>query len=189
MAKFFDALSPELQDWIRQQHIFFVATAPLGAGGHVNLSPKGHDCLRVLGPNTVAYLDMTGSGNETSAHIMENARLTFMWCAFDGPPNIVRAYGRGEVVLPDTPRWDDLFPHFESLLGARQIIVNHIDKVQTSCGFAVPLFDYKAERETANKWAANKGEDGLYAYRCEKNLRSVDGLPTPLSQTHGLPDS
>jgi hypothetical protein len=141
MAKTYDSLSDDMQQWIGQQHLFFVATAPLSADGHVNLSPKGYDCLRVLGANTVAYLDMTGSGNETSAHIMENGRITFMWCAFEGSPNILRAYGQGEVVVPETPRWDELITRFEPLLGARQIIVNHVTQVITTCGFAEQLLD------------------------------------------------
>ncbi|MBZ0297455.1 MAG: pyridoxamine 5'-phosphate oxidase family protein [Anaerolineae bacterium] len=182
MAKDYPSLSEEMQDWIMQQHVFFVATAPLSADGHVNLSPKGHDCLRVLDANTVAYLDMTGSGNETSAHIMENARLTLMWCGFEGPPRILRTYGQGEVVLPGTDRWNELIPHFEMLPGARQIIVNHITLVKTSCGYIVPFMDYREERETGRKWALQKGEEGLDAYRCEKNLESIDGLPTPLSK-------
>jgi hypothetical protein len=183
MAKYFDALTDQQMQWIPQQHIFFVATAPLSAEGHVNLSPKGHDSLRLFDANTAAYLDMTGSGNETSAHIMENSRLTFMWCAFDGPPDIVRAYGEGEVVLPGTARWEELIPHFEMLPGARQIIVNHITKVQSSCGYAVPFFDYKEDRESLKKYALHKGEDGMIAYRREKNMQSIDGLPTPLAAT------
>lgn len=184
MGKQFDSLSDDLQQWIREQHIFFVATAPLADAGHVNLSPKGHDCLRVFDANTVAYLDMTGSGNETSAHIAENGRVTFMWCAFDGPANIVRAYGRGEVVLPNSERWQELIPHFDMLPGARQIIVNHVTKVQTSCGYAVPFFDYKADRETLKKWTAHKGDVGIQDYHREKNTRSLDGLPAPLAQIY-----
>lgn len=180
MAKFYDSLSDKHQAWIQDQHIFFVATAPLAADGHVNLSPKGHNCLRIFGPNTVAYLDLTGSGNETSAHILENGRVTFMWAAFEGAPNIMRTYGEGEVVLPGTARWDELIPHFEMLPGARQIIVNHITKVQTSCGFAVPFFDYKEDRMSLQDFATTKGEDGLIAYRQQKNCESLDGLPTPL---------
>ena len=181
MAKFFESLSEQHQDFIRAQKIFFVATAPLAAEGHVNLSPKGHDCLRILDANTVAYLDLTGSGNETSAHIMENGRVTFMWAAFEGSANIMRTHGRGEVVLPGSERWQELAPLFELLPGARQIIVNHVEKVQTSCGFAVPFFDYKEERMALQKYAINKGPDGMAEYRLEKNQVSIDGLPTPLS--------
>ncbi|MAU10175.1 MAG: pyridoxamine 5'-phosphate oxidase [Anaerolineaceae bacterium] len=185
MAKFFESLSEQHQDFIRAQKIFFVATAPLAAEGHVNLSPKGHDCMRILGPNMVAYLDLTGSGNETSAHIMENGRVTFMWAAMEGPPNIMRTYGRGEVVLQGSERWQELAPLFDLLPGARQIIVNHVEKVQTSCGFAVPFFDYKEERMSLQKDALHKGEDGVKAYQQEKNQVSIDGLPTPLSVGEG----
>lgn len=186
MAKFYDALSDDLQAWIKKQHIFFVATAPLSGDGHINLSPKGHDALRILDANTVAYLDLTGSGNETSAHILENGRITLMWCAFAGSPDIVRAYGSGEVVLPDTSRWDEFRDQFDLLPGTRQIIVNHIEQVQTSCGYAVPFFEYQGERETLQKWATHKGEDGLRAYHQEKNMQSIDGLPTPLQAAYEM---
>ena len=146
--KLHDNITPDLQTWIEKQKVFFVATAPLSGDGHVNLSPKGHDSLRVLDETTVCYLDMTGSGNETSAHIMENGRITFMWCGFEGPPRILRLYGRGETVLRNEhdPRWNELASKFDSLLpGARQIVVNHVDRVQTSCGMAVPFMDYSKE--------------------------------------------
>ena len=180
MAKTYDSLTDHLQEWILQQHLFFVATAPLSAEGHVNLSPKGLNSLRILNTNTVAYLDITGSGNETSAHIMENGRVTFMWLVLEGERNMVGAYGHGEVILPDTARWDELISQFEMLPGARQIIVNRITKVITSCGYGVPIFEYQEERDTAQRWAENKGEQGLIDYRREKNMQSLDGLPTPL---------
>ncbi|MGB7342313.1 MAG: pyridoxamine 5'-phosphate oxidase family protein [Phototrophicaceae bacterium] len=181
MAKVHDRITPEFQEWIAAQHVFFVASAPLSADGHVNLSPKGHDCLRVLDDHTVAYMDMTGSGNETSAHLAENGRITLMWCGFEGAPRIFRLYGRGEVVLPDTERWAELSPLFDPLPGARQIVVNHVERVQTSCGFAVPFMDYKEERNALKKYAENKGEDGMHSYRQEKNMQSIDGLKTPLA--------
>ncbi len=180
MAKVHDSITPEFRDWISKQHVFFVASAPLGADGHVNISPKGHNCLRVLDESTVAYLDLTGSGAETSAHIAENGRLTLMWCAFEGPPQILRLYGRGETVLPGSARWDELSPNFEMLPGARQIIVNHVKRVQTSCGFAVPFLDFREERPALLRWAEKKGEDGLQEYRAEKNSRSIDGMATPV---------
>lgn len=183
MAKFYDHLTDDLQDFIRRQHIFFVATAPLSADGHVNLSPKGYDTLRVLDAHTIAYLDITGSGTETAAHIMENERITMMWTAFEGSPNILRAYGRGEIVLPGSDRWDELIGAFNPVLGVRQMIVNHVTKVQTSCGFGVPFFDYVGERDALDKVAITKGEDGLAAYRREKNTRSIDGLPTPFGDS------
>jgi hypothetical protein len=182
MAKFYDAITDELIQWIDEQHIFFVASAPLSAEGHVNLSPKGRDCLRVYSPNRVAYLDMTGSGNETSAHMKENGRITFMFCSFEAAPRILRLYGTGRVVLPTDAEWDTLIGDFTMLSGARQIIVADIHKAQTSCGFAVPFMDYVSERDTLEKWAENRGEDGLKAYHAEKNARSLDGLPTHLCE-------
>lgn len=180
MAKVHDSITAEFRDWISKQRVFFVASAPLGADGHVNVSPKGHKCLRVLDESTVAYLDLTGSGAETAAHIAENGRVTFMWCAFEGPPRILRLYGRGETVLPGSARWEELSPHFEMLPGARQIVVNHVERVQTSCGFTVPFLDFREERPTLLRWAEKKGDEGLQEYRAEKNQRSIDGLATPL---------
>lgn len=180
MGKFFDSIQPAHQAFIEKQKIFFTGSAPLGAGGHVNVSPKGLDSFRVLSPTRVAYMDIVGSGNETSAHLLENGRITFMFCAFDGPPNILRLYGRGYTVLPGDAEWEELAALFELRLTTRQIIVAGIDKVQTSCGFSVPLYDYTGERDHADKWAEKKGAAGLEAYKIEKNRVSLDGLPTPL---------
>jgi hypothetical protein len=182
MGKVLPELTEGLRGFIARQHLFFVATAPL-AGGHVNLSPKGLDCFRVLGPTTVGYLDLTGSGNETAAHVLENGRITFMFCAFDGSPLILRLYGTGRAVQPGSPEWDGLSARFPPLLGARQIIVAELDRVQTSCGEAVPLYDFAGHRDQLTEWAAKKGPAGLEAYRREKNIRSIDGLPTPLTGT------
>lgn len=179
MGKQFDALLPEHVEFIKRQHIFFVASAPLAEDGHVNVSPKGHDVFRVLTESRAAYLDMTGSGSETGAHLMENGRLTVMFCAFEGSPNILRLYGQGAVHLPGTPVWEELRPLFPNLAGARQIVTLEIRKVQTSCGFAVPLFAYEGDRDTLRRWSEQKGEEGLREYRREKNARSLDGLPTP----------
>lgn len=162
--------------------MFFVSTAPLGADTHINLSPKGMDSFRVLSANKVAYMDIVGSGNETSAHILENGRITFMFCAFSGPPNILRLYGKGYTVLPGDAEWAELSGHFDLHMATRQLIVAAIEKVQTSCGFSVPLYQYKGERDHADKWAAKKGIDGLEAYKKEKNLLSMDGLPTALAK-------
>ncbi len=185
MGKVFEHITDDLQEFIGQQPIFFVATAPLDADGHVNLSPKGYNVFRILSPNRVAYLDVTGSGNETSAHLLENGRITFMFCAFVGAPKILRLYGQGQVILPNMREWDDLSPHFMLLPGTRQIIVAEIDRVQTSCGFAVPLMDYVGERDTLIKWAETKGDEALVNYRREKNQQSIDALPTPLHSLYG----
>ncbi len=182
MGKQFDALLPEHEAFIAKQRIFFVGSAPLAPEGHVNLSPKGYDSLRVLTPNRVIYLDLTGSGNETSSHIRENGRVTVMFCAFEGPPNILRLYGQGKVILPGTAEWELLYPLFPPIPGARQIIAVDFDKVQTSCGFAVPFMSFERERDTLKKWASHQGEDGLIEYRRLKNARSIDGLPTPLGE-------
>jgi hypothetical protein len=180
MAKFYDSISPDLHEFIQQQHMFFVASAPLSAEGHVNVSPKGMDSLRVLSENRVAYIDLIGSGNETSAHLSENGRITFMFCAFNGKPDIVRLYGNGRAVLPSDTEWAELSSQFPAYINARQIITADIHMVQTSCGYAVPLMDFVADRDTLTRWAEAKGEDGLTAYVCEKNAKSIDGLPTPL---------
>ena len=166
--------------FIEKQKMFFVSTAPLSENGHVNLSPKGMDSFRVLSGNRVAYMDIVGSGNETSAHILENGRITIMFCAFEGPPNILRLYGKGFTVLPKDKKWAELSAHFELQLATRQIIVADIDKVQTSCGFGVPLYEYSGERDHAQKWAENKGKEGLEQYMHDKNRLSMDGLPSAL---------
>lgn len=182
MAKFFDSIQDTHRAFIEKQKMFFVASAPLDADGHVNCSPKGGDSFRILMPNKVAYLDYTGSGNETSAHLLQNGRITFMFCAFDGTPNILRLYGKGITLLPDSPEWPHLAPLFGTHLhpSTRQIIMADIDRVQTSCGFAVPLYEYAGERDHAIKWAETKGPDGLIQYRQEKNRMSIDGLPTAM---------
>jgi hypothetical protein len=182
MAKLYENITDDLAAFIRAQPLFFVASAPLDPHGHVNLSPKGLDSLRILSPHRVAYLDLTGSGNETSAHLEENGRITFMFCAFSGPPRILRLYGHGQVILPQMDAWNTYAPLFTLLPGARQIIVADIERVQTSCGFGVPLMDYVGQRDTLIRWADAKGEEGIAAYHQEKNMTSIDGLPTPLSQ-------
>jgi hypothetical protein len=184
MAKLFDRITDELQRFIAEQHIFFVGTAPLSQTGHVNLSPKGLDSFRILSPTQVAYLDLTGSGNETSAHLLENGRITFMFCAFQGAPLILRLYGRGFTVLPNSDLWNELYPLFTPIPGTRQIIVADIERIQTSCGNGVPLYQYQEQREVMVNWAAKKGEQDLRDYRQQKNLVSIDGLPTPLASTN-----
>jgi len=176
MGQVMDELDAKLVDWIAQQHVFFVATAP-SAGGHVNLSPKGHDSLRVLDMTTVAYLDLTGSGAETIAHTRDDGRITVMFCAFEGPPQILRLFGRGEAHPVGTTRFEELAPHFPALPGARSIVTVAINRVQTSCGYSIPFMDYRDDRPTLRQWAERKGDAGLRAYWAERNTESIDGLP------------
>ncbi len=180
MGKFHDSIKPAHREFMEKQHIFFVATAPLSAGGRINLSPKGLDCFRVLSETRVGYMDLISSGNETSAHTRENGRITFMFCSFEGSPNILRLYGKGFAVLPETEEWAMYAPYFNIYPSTRQIIVAEIDLVQTSCGFGVPLYDYAGERDIHFDWAEKKGREGLQEYMREKNLVSLDGLPTDL---------
>ena len=177
MGRVLDAITDELAAFIAAQRVFFVATAPTD-GGHVNLSPKGLDTFTVLDPSKVAYLDLTGSGVETIAHLRDNGRITLMFCAFEGPPMIVRVYGRGSTLVPADPGFADLRNHFPAARKAvRAVIAVHIDEVRTSCGYGVPLMDYAGDRDDQDRWADRKGEDGLVRYRAEKNAFSLDGLP------------
>ncbi len=179
MAKFFPELTSSHCNFIGEQKLFFVASAP--NDGRVNLSPKGMNMFRVLGPRRAAYLDSTGSGNETAAHLAENGRVTFMFCSFDESPLILRLYGRGHAVWPRDDEWTQLRPLFGAPLpGERQLIVMEIEQVQTSCGFAVPFFKYEGERTQLTEWAERKGPEGVAQYWAEKNQRSIDGLPTGL---------
>jgi hypothetical protein len=178
MAKFYDQLSDDLKSFITAQKIFFVATAP--QHGRINLSPKGMDTFRCLDNNTVAFLNLTGSGNETAAHVAENGRMTIMLCSFEEAPLILRLYGRARCIHQRDETWSKLYSNFEPALGARQIVVLDIDSVQTSCGFAVPLYDFKVERETLTRWTEHQGEEGVRAYWDQHNLVSIDGLPTKL---------
>lgn len=176
MAKRYDELNQDLIQFIWKQQMFFVATAP--ANGHVNVSPKGLDSLRVLAPNIVAWLNVTGSGNESAAHVLENGRMTIMFCAFEGKPMILRLYGKARVVHQRDAEWDSLLTKFDSLAGARQIFVLDIDLIQTSCGMGVPLFEYSGQREQLVEWAEKKGPEGVAEYWERKNQVSLDGRPT-----------
>jgi hypothetical protein len=178
MARVHDSITPELRAFIEAQPLFFVASAPLAADGHVNLSPKGLDSFRVLDPHRVAYLDLTGSGNETAAHLHENGRITLMFCAFEGPPRILRLFGTGRVVLPADAEWDALAARFPEYPGVRQVVVADVHRVQTSCGFGVPRMEPLTQRDQLLRWAEAKG-DALPAYRRENNARSIDGLAAP----------
>jgi pyridoxamine 5'-phosphate oxidase-like protein len=183
MGDTYAGVDGELAAFLTGQHVFFVATAPLAADGHVNLSPKGLDTFRIVDRQTVAYLDLTGSGAETIAHLRENGRIALMWCAFEGPPKIVRVHGRGTVVYPGDPEFDRLALHLPNVAGARSIIRVDADRVSDSCGFSVPLYTFEGQRDQLVKWAERKGADGLVAYREERNAESIDGLPAFPSST------
>ena len=176
MAKVFQQIDPELQAWIAQQHVFFVATAPRGGDGLLNCSPKGLDTLRVIDDRTVTYLDFTGSGAETIAHLKENGRIVVMLCAFNGPPRIVRLHGKGSVVHPGDATFAALVAQFPPQPGVRCVIRVDVKRISDSCGYAVPLMDFVAEREALTKWADKKGADGVVDYQRENNARSLDGL-------------
>ena len=178
MGKLYDGITPELSDWVRQQHLFFVATAPLAADGHVNCSPKGLDTLRILDARHVAYLDLTGSGAETIAHLRENGRIVFMFCALSGPPKIVRFHGRGEALTPQSPQSPELLALFPEYAGARSIIRAEITRVSDSCGYGVPRYEFVEERDVLLRWTDTKGVDTLPHYRSQHNARSIDGLPS-----------
>ena len=181
MAKVHATITPELQKFIGRQQMFFVSTAPSGADGHINLSPKGIDCFRILSPQRVGYLDLIGSGNETSAHLLDNGRITLMFCAFEGSPNILRLYGAGRAVLPGQEGWEELAPAFPLYPNMRQIIVVDVARIQTSCGFGVPHYEYTGQRDLMFQWAENQGPQGLILYQQKNNLVSIDGLPTHLA--------
>lgn len=177
MGKVYDNIDDRMTAWIAEQHVFFVATAPLSADGHVNNSPKGGDSFRVVNGNEVAYLDYTGSGVETIAHLRENGRIVIMFCAFEGPPKIIRFHGRGTVITETHDRYESLIRLFPSNIGTRSIILVSVTRISDSCGYAVPECEFKKARITLDRWAANKGDEGLVAYRHEKNAESIDGLP------------
>ncbi len=180
MAKVLPEISAELRAWIEAQPLFFVASAPLSGDGHINLSPRGLNCLKVLEPHEVAFYDLVGSGNETAAHLAENGRITLMFCAFEGAPRILRLYGRGEVVRPEETDWEALRNHFsEEFPQARQIIRVAVSRVQTSCGYGVPLMSLQGQRKELLAWCEKKGEQGLQEYQHQNNRHSIDGLPAP----------
>jgi hypothetical protein len=176
MGRFYDELNESLREFIQGQHIFFNASAP--STGRINVSPKGLDCFRILDNKRVAYLDLTGGESETTAHIMDNGRLTLMFCSFDAKPMILRLYGKGWFVRPVDARWKELHALFPSYAGERQIVGMDIESIMTTCGFAVPRYEFKGHRDTLEKWAETKGEEGLEQYRREKNAKSIDGLNT-----------
>lgn len=176
MADQFKKLEDKHIEFINNQHLFFVGTA--GAQGMVNVSPKGMDSFRVVSNNKIAWLNVTGSGNETAAHVLENRRMTIMFCSFDKQPLILRLYGESNVVHPRDKRWNDLYSLFPDYMGARQIFELELSLVQTSCGYAVPYYDMKGERETLVKWAEGRGEQGIKDYWKEENRLSLDNKET-----------
>jgi Pyridoxamine 5'-phosphate oxidase len=177
MSRFYDKIDQTFSEFIGDQKMFLVATAP--AEGRVNVSPKGMDTFRILHENRVAYLDVTGSGNETAAHVSENGRITFMFMSFGKQPMILRLYGTASFVQPGEEGWDELYDRFPKLPGVRQIFVAEITSIQTSCGFGIPEYELKKERPTLNQWARAQG-DGMVDYWADHNLESIDGLPTNL---------
>lgn len=177
MGKAHEAIDERWADWIGRQKMFFVATAPLSGEGLINLSPKGLDTFRILGPREVAYLDLTGSGVETIAHLRENGRITLQFCAFEGPPMIFRIYGQGTVVMPGDAGFAELIDLFPAYAGVRSIIRVQATRIAESCGFAVPTYTYEGHRDQLIKWAAHKGESGIQTYQQERNAVSLDGLP------------
>jgi hypothetical protein len=176
MGKVYERLDDELIEFIKKQHLFFVGTAPAPSDGHPNVSPKGLDTFRILGPDSVAYLDLTGSGIETVAHLRQNGRITIMFCAFEGRPLILRLYGQGRVVEPGDPDWDGLIARFPEYPGARSVILVVVDRIADSCGYAVPLYEYKGERSQLIAYAEKKGPEGMEEYKAQKNRVSIDGL-------------
>jgi hypothetical protein len=177
MGQVYDAIDDRIASFIRVQRMFFVATAPLAADGHVNLSPKGLETFAVLDPHTVAYLDLTGSGVETIAHLRENGRITICFCAFEGAAKIVRLYGRGTVVAAGDPGFDALAARFPLRVGVRSVIRVALERVADSCGYGVPEYAFVGQRRQLAQWAERKGAEGVRAYRREKNRTSIDGLP------------
>lgn len=177
MGKTYDEIDARLAGWIRAQRLFFVATAPLAGDGHVNCSPRGLDTLALLGPRDIAWLDLSGSGVETIAHLRENGRIIAMFCAFEGPPRIVRLHGRGTVVEPGEPEFDSLRAHFGAFDGVRAVIRIECRRISDSCGYGVPRYEYRGDRPQLEEWAQRKGPEGLRAYQADHNARSLDGLP------------
>lgn len=177
MSKVYPSLDGRMREFIEAQHMFFVGTAPVGAAEHVNISPKGMPTFRILGPSQVAYLDFVGSGAETIAHLRENGRIVLMFCAFDGPPKIVRLHGRGVVLEPGEPGFEMLFSTFEPAPGVRCIIRVDVTRISDSCGYSVPRYRYEGERNQLLAWAQHKGPEGLAQYQKENNAASIDGKP------------
>jgi hypothetical protein len=177
MGKVFDGIDTTLATWIAAQPMWFVATAPLGADGRINLSPRGHDTFSVLSPHRVAWVDYTGSGIETIAHLRENGRICLMFCSFTSRPRVVRLHGRGTVHLPGDPVYDDIVTRHPEHPSTRAVIAVDVERVSDSCGYGVPVMELIGDRDLLRLSAEHKGPDGMAAYRAEKNAVSLDGLP------------
>ncbi len=188
MGKVYPVLDEGLQEWIGSQRLFFVATAPLSEEGLVNLSPKGLDSFAVLDEQTVAYLDLVGSGAETIAHLRENGRITLLFAAFEGPPKLLRLYGRGLALEPGDDGFDELAAHFPAYGATRSIIKVAVERIADSCGYGVPLYEYKEPRKQLTAWADRKGAEGIREYQLENNRRSLDGLPALRAETLAPPE-
>lgn len=177
MSKSTTHINAQTADFLSRQHVFFVATAPDAPDSHLNLSPKGVDTFRVLDPKRVAYLDLTGSGIETVAHLRQNGRIVLMFCAFEGPPKIIRLYGKGQVIEPNDPAWPTLRETFPPHAGARAIITIDVTRVATSCGYGVPQYEFQSARTKLTDFAETKGPKFVTDYQFENNRQSIDGLP------------
>jgi hypothetical protein len=178
--KIFPEIDERMTSFIRAQQMFFVATAPLDGEGFVNLSPKGLDTFEILDPQSVAYVDFVGSGVETISHLRENGRIVFMFCAFEGPPKIVRLHGRGDVLEPGDAEWDEVASRFPTYPGTRAIVRARLHRIADSCGYGVPLYEYVSQRDQMTAWAERKGPKGLKEYKAENNTKNLDGLPSGL---------
>lgn len=189
MGKVFETIDAKLRQFIERQKMFFVASAPLSDEGLVNLSPKGLDSFRILGPTTIAYLDLAGSGIETVAHLRENGRITILFCAFEGPPKILRLYGEGTAVFPEDADWAELSSLFPDLPGVRSIIRVECTRIADSCGFGIPLYAYEGDRSQLTAYSERKGEDGIRDYMRANNRQSLDGLPGLEGTSYDLQDS
>ncbi|RZI84300.1 MAG: pyridoxamine 5'-phosphate oxidase family protein [Rubrivivax sp.] len=183
MAKQYESLSEKHISFIAEQKMFFVGTAT--ADSRVNVSPKGMNSFKVLGGNRIAWLNVTGSGNETAAHVQLLPRMTIMFCSFEGAPQILRLYGKAKAIHKSDAAWEELYAHFEQLPGTRQIFDMHVEMVQTSCGMAVPLYSYESDREQLLNWATKQGEIGIAKYWHDKNQLSIDGIQTGIVAKNG----
>jgi Pyridoxamine 5'-phosphate oxidase len=176
MGKIYESIDEKLRDWLSAQRVFFVATAPLSREGHVNCSPKDGESFRIIDERTVAYLDLTGSGVETIAHVKENERIVLMFCAFAGAPKIVRLHGRGEIIEPKHPEFEKLRAILPSTIGIRSFIKVHLTRISDSCGYGVPLYEFRGHRTQLEEWAEHKGDESLAKYRLKYNSQSIDQL-------------